>query len=191
MVYSRPSTRPGRSEQIRLHEKSITGATAILLALTVLMTGCFRYSFTGAVPSHIKTVAIPLFQNNTAEYGIVEQLTDELILVFQNDNTLKIADESSADAILRGTLLRVEDAPYTYAGEGEAANFSVGEYKLTLIVKVEYYDQVKDEVIWEQEVQGWGTYDYVSGTPDEREEGFNEAIDKLAEDVLNLTVSGW
>ena len=177
--------------KFHLCEKSIAGVTTILLVLSVMTTGCFRYSFTGAVPSHIKTVAIPLFQNRTAEYGVVEQLTDQLILTFQNDNTLKIVDETAADAILRGSLLRVDDAPYTYTGEGEAENFSVGEYKLTLIVKIEYYDQVKDEVIWEQEVQGWGTYNYVSGAPDEREEGFDEAIDKLAEDVLNLTVSGW
>lgn len=155
------------------------------------LCGCFRYSFSGAVPGHIKTIAVPLFENRTAEYGVVEQITDELILVLQKDNTLKIMDEDDADSILHGTLLRIEDVPYTYEGEGEAQNFSVGEYKLTLIVNLEYYDQVKGEVIWTQEVSGWGTYDYVTGAPDEREDGFAEAIDKLAQDILNLTVSGW
>lgn len=171
----------------------LTICTAVLLGFAAvgLLSGCIRYSFSGAVPGHIKTIAIPLFQNFTAEYGIVERVTDELILSFQKDNTLKIVDDKTADAILRGTLIRVEDAPYTYAGEGEAQNFSVGEYKLTLFVSLEYYDQVKDEVIWKQDVQDWGTYQYVSGAPDEREEGFAEAIDKLAEDILNLTVSGW
>ncbi len=161
------------------------------LILPLLLVGCFRYSFSGAGPGHIKTIAIPLFENTTAEYGVVERLTDALILAFQQDNTLKITDEESADAILLGRLVRVEDVPYTYEGEGETANFSVGEYKLTLTVKLKYIDQVKDEVIWEQEVRGWGTYNHTSGTPEEREEGFDEAIEKLTEDILNMTVSGW
>ncbi|MBU1652789.1 hypothetical protein KKA00_11245 [bacterium] len=166
----------------------------IISLMFVLMTicGCFKYSFTGkGGPGHISSVAIPLFENSTAEYGIVEDLTDELILTFQNDNTLKIADESSADAVLWGKLTRVEDVPYTYEGEGEAANFSVGEYKLTLTVEIEYYDLVKEETLWKQQVQGWGTYNYVSGSQEERVVGFSDAIEKLTQDILNLTVSGW
>ncbi len=161
------------------------------LALLIGTCGCFRYSFSGAGPSHIKTVAIPLFENKTAEYGIVELVTDELILAFQKDNTLKIADEGNADAVLWGVLRRIEDVPYTYSGEGETSSFSVGEYKLTLFVEIEYYDQTKEETIWKQEVSGWGTYDHATGAPEEREEGFQEAVEKLAEDLLNLTVSGW
>ena len=170
-------------------------SSLILLLGIVLVSnlcGCFRYSFSGAGPGHIKTIAIPLLDNRTAEYGIAERITDELILLFQIDNTLKIVDEEDADAVLRGRLLRVKDVPYTYEGEGEEAqNFSVGEYKLTLVVGLEYYDQAKDELIWVQEVEGWGTYDFETGAPDERDEGFDEAIDKLIQDILNLTVTGW
>jgi hypothetical protein len=173
--------------------RSIGISVGILLIVSagLLSTGCFRYSFSGSGPGHIKTIAIPLFDNVTAEYGVVERLTDELILAFQKDNTLKIADKESADAVLLGSLIRVEDVPYTYESEGETANFSVGEYKLTLTVKLKYVDQVKGEVIWEQEVSDWGTYNHTSGAPEEREEGFDEAIEKLTEDILNMTVSGW
>ncbi len=152
-----------------------------------------RYSFTGAVPSHLKTVAVPLLQNQTAEYGVAERITDEVISRLQRDNTLKIADPSTADAVLRGSLMRVEDVPYTYSGSGEAQsqNFSVGEYRLTLVVKIEYFDQTKNERIWEQEFRAWGTYNHTTGSPEEREQGFQEAVAKLADDILNQTVSGW
>jgi hypothetical protein len=168
----------------------------VVLGLTLNLNGCFRYSFSGAMTGDVRTVAIPLFDNRTAEYGVVEQITDNLILTFQKDNTLQIADEETADAVLRGTLVRVIDAPYTYEGEGEAQDFTVGEYKLTLYVSLDYYDLRKGEMIWSQmiwsqDVQGWGTYQYVSGAPEERDAGFTEAIRKLSEDVLNLTVSGW
>lgn len=154
-------------------------------------SGCMRYSFSGAVPGHLKTVAVPLFENQTAEYGVVERITDKVIQDIQRDNTLKITDENSADSILRGTLLRIEDTPYTYSGQEQVQSYSVGEYKLTLTVQITYSDQTKGEDLWTQEFRAWGTYNYVTGAPGEREEGFQEAIDKLAEDILNQTVSGW
>jgi hypothetical protein len=96
-----------------------------------------KYSFTGAVPSHLKSVAVPLMKNSTAEYGIVERITDAVVQRIQRDNTIKIADQDASDAVLRGSLVRVEDAPYTYSGTANIDSFKVGEYKLTLTVKVE------------------------------------------------------
>jgi hypothetical protein len=166
---------------------------AMLILACGLFVGCFRYSFSGAVPSHLKTIAVPLLQNQTAEFGIAERITDQVISEFQRDNTLKIADPDNADSILRGSLVRIEDEPYTYsgAGEGQAQNFSVGEYRLTLTVRLEYFDQTKSEVVWQKDFSNWGTYDHSTGSPEEREQGFDEAIQKLAEDILNQTVSGW
>lgn len=179
---------------LKFRQKNLLIPFFLLIIICVCyFSGCFHYSFSGAMTGDIRTVSIPLFENQTAEYGFVERITDDLILVFQKDNTLKIVDESDADAILRGTLIRVEDVPYTYEGEGEgeSANFSVGEYKLTLVVNLEYYNQKKGEVIWTQKVEGWGTYEHITGSPDEREAGFTEAIEKMNQDILNLTVSGW
>jgi len=167
------------------------GLMVTLLAALPLFNGCFRYSLSGAVPSHIKTVAIPLFDNRTAEYGITEEITDKLILAFQKDNTLKIADESNADAIMKGVLVSIQDVPYTYSGAGTGQNFNVGEYKLTLSINLQYYDRTKDEVIWQKDVSNWGTYNHETGSPDDRAQGFTQAIDKLTQDVVNLAVSGW
>ena len=151
-----------------------------------------RYSFTGAMPSHLKTVAVPLLTNETAEYGVVEQITDQIISEIQRDNKLKIVDLNGADSILRGSLLRVDDVPYTYDQQsGGGQNFNVGEYKLTLTVRMQYYDRKNDQVVWEQDFTAWGTYQHTSGTSEERQAGFQQAIEKLAQDVLNQTVSGW
>ncbi len=101
---------------------------AVWIAAAGLFAGCFRYSFSGAVPSHLKTIAVPLLDNQTAEFGIAERITDQIIGEFQRDNTFKIADPGNSDSILKGSLVRVEDTPYTYSGQGEgqAQNFSVG-----------------------------------------------------------------
>ncbi len=161
------------------------------LLFHLLLPGCMKYSFTGAVPTHLKTVAVPLVKNQTAEYGVVERLTDALVSRIQRDNSLKIADQGSADAILRGTLVRVEDVPYTYSGQEQPSSFQVNDYRLTLVLKIEYFDQTKNEVIWNQEFRNWGTYTHTTGAPDEREVGFEGAITKVADDVVNQMVSGW
>ncbi|MCH7954892.1 MAG: hypothetical protein IIC40_04020, partial [Candidatus Marinimicrobia bacterium] len=50
--------------------------SAIIAASTVVI-GCGPYSFSGSsIPSHIKSVAIPIFENETAEFGIKEKVTD-------------------------------------------------------------------------------------------------------------------
>ena len=69
--------------------------TAVWILASGLFAGCFRYSFSGAVPSHLKTIAVPLLDNQTAEFGIAERITDQLISEFQRDNTFKIADPAS------------------------------------------------------------------------------------------------
>ena len=61
----------------------------------IILTSCGPYSFTGSsIPGHIKTIAIPLFEDRTSEFEIKEKLTDYIIDEVTRDNTLKIANEN-------------------------------------------------------------------------------------------------
>ncbi|HTR98852.1 MAG TPA: hypothetical protein VML00_03820, partial [Bacteroidota bacterium] len=74
-------------------------ATALLLGAGALFGGCV-YSFTGAsVPAHLKTVAIPLVddQSGFGEPGLREKFTNELIQLFTSDNSLEVVDRGTAD----------------------------------------------------------------------------------------------
>ena len=79
------------------------GACAgVLLAL--FFSGC-AYSFTGAsVPPHLKTIAIPLVddQSGLGEPGLREKFTTELIQLFTSDNSLEVADRSRRIPFSRG-----------------------------------------------------------------------------------------
>ncbi|MEE9117128.1 MAG: hypothetical protein V3U02_00860, partial [Calditrichia bacterium] len=55
--------------------------------LVGLSISCGYYSFTGSIPSDIKTVAVPLFDDNTSFPGVREDLTNNVIDAFINDNT--------------------------------------------------------------------------------------------------------
>ena len=62
----------------------------ISLILLIAGTGCFKYSFTGSLPSHIQKVAVILFENNTSYSAVNQDLTNKVIDEFINDNTLEV-----------------------------------------------------------------------------------------------------
>jgi outer membrane lipopolysaccharide assembly protein LptE/RlpB len=159
---------------------------ACAAAAAFFASGC--YSFTGAsVPAHLKTIAIPLVddQSNLGEPGLREQLTRDLTTLFLNDNTLQVADRTTADALLEGVIVTVADAP-SVVQQGE----QVSKRRITMTVRFTLQDMKKRRALWERTFSQWGDYDSGSGLS-QRQTGLQEAMRKITEDVLLETVSGW
>ncbi|MCI0691540.1 DUF4136 domain-containing protein [candidate division KSB1 bacterium] len=152
-----------------------------LLILVLLALGCGPYSFSGSAATHLKTIAVPVFEDRTAEFGIKERLSSTIIDEFTRDNTLKIADRRTADSILLGTLLRVEERAGVYD-----QNQTVQKIRLFLTVDMKYEDLKKKKAVWEAQITQFGDY-----TPPDRQAAIDEAIRKIANEALNKTVSGW
>lgn len=155
--------------------------------LLIAFPGCL-YSFTGAsVPSHLKTVAVPLLddQSGFGEPNLREKFTTTLIDLFINDNTLEIADRNVADAILEGAILPIKDAPLVVQ-QGE----QVSKNRITMSVKMSFQDMKLRKKVWEKTFTNTGDYD-VGGGSGQRDVGLKEAMRKLTEDILLETVSGW
>jgi hypothetical protein len=155
----------------------------LLILLFVFSVGisCGIYSLSGStLPAHIKTVAIPLFSTRSPEFGIDQEITDSVIEAVTRDNTLKIADERSSDSLIRGTILQITDSAGAYDQNENASNFRV-----TIRIKIIFEDLKKQNVMWEETWTHWGEY------TSDRSEGIKEATDKIAEAIINRTVSGW
>lgn len=150
--------------------------------------GCCVYSFTGAsVPEHLKTIAIPIADDRSggAEPGLREKLTEVLTQKFIDDNTLQVTDKSSANAVLECTVISISDAPaIVTAGE------QIATRRITVTVSVVNKDLVKKKNIFEQTFSNYGDYPS-GGSIDTRKNAINEAIDKIAQDILLAAVSGW
>lgn len=147
----------------------------------IFSSECGIYSFSGSsLPSHIKTVAVPLFEDSTSEFGIDQEITDGLIEVVTQDNTLKIATPRGADSLIRGKITQVQDRAGQYDEQENASDF-----RIYITVSVSFEDVKKRKVLWEETWTHWGAY------TSDRQEGIEEAIDKIAQDILNRTVSGW
>lgn len=158
----------------------------ILAVVALCSPGC--YSFRGgSVPSHLKSIAIPLFddQSGSAEPGLREKFTNKLIDQFRQDNSLSVTDKTHADSSIEGTIVSLVDEPYVVV-QGE----SVTKRKVTISVKAAYLDKKLNKQVWEKQLSNWGTYE-ASGGPSERALAIDAAISKLTEDILNETVSSW
>jgi hypothetical protein len=157
--------------------------SVLFLCLIACVNGC--YTFRGQSVGAVKSIAIPTLENETAEFGLAERVTDALVQGFQRDGTLRVVGADQADAILRGRIIRVEDAPYT-----ARADQTVQEYRFSMNCMLELVDARKQETIWTQTYPAWGIYQY-DGSLDKRDQAIQEAVDKLQQDLLNRIVGSW
>lgn len=164
------------------------GVMLFPILCNLVLLACGVYSFSGSgLPSHIKTVAVPLFGNQTAEYGIKEKLTDEIIDRLVADGRIKVASKEDADSLIRGVVVDYKRQAYTFD-----KSENVQEYIVRIYVDVSYEDVKKRKVIWREErMEGWGTYDVDIEAAEGEELGRERAIAKLVEDIVNKTVAGW
>jgi hypothetical protein len=156
--------------------------TIVLLA--GIMAGCI-YSFKGSLPSYIRNVAIPLFDDNTAYPNVRENLTNAVIAGFTSDNTLKVTSEANADIVINGTILSI-----TQRAEALTAGENVTSYQLSLNVKVKCDDIKNNKTMWEKTLSAFGVMP-ATATQDDRDTAINEAIEKISEDILNNTLANW
>ncbi len=158
-----------------------------ICSLVMVIGGC-TYSFKGgSVPSHLKTIAIPVVEDQTGlgDPTLRELMTRQLNDLFVADNSLQLTDRNSADAVLEVVITDMRDAPSVLQGIEQ-----VTQRRITITVRATLQDQVMRKKMWEKSFSGWG--DYPSGSSlTQRSEGITEAIKKITEDILNETVAGW
>jgi hypothetical protein len=160
---------------------------SIYFSLFVVYSGC-TYSFKGgSVPSNLKTVAIPIVEDQSG-YGdptLRDLFTQKLVERFTNDNSLQLTDRNTADSMLEGVITDVTDKPEALQG-----NEQVTLRKITVTVRMTFQDMKLRKKIWEKSYSNWGNYPSGGGLT-QRNEGVQNAVEKLTEDILNDTVAGW
>jgi hypothetical protein len=155
----------------------------VALALIMGLARCGPYSFSTGGASPFKNVAVPLFEDRTAEFGVKEQLTDAIIAQFNRDNTLKIADRRVAESVVLGILLKIEERAGAFNRDE-----NVQEIRVYVNVDIKYENTKKRRTVWQEQMTQFGSY--APGSSD-RAGAIREAIDKIAQQVLNKAVAGW
>jgi hypothetical protein len=160
-----------------------SGAYSLVL---IALTACF-YGFTGGgLPSHIRTVAIVPFENETATPELPREITDALRVGLHDRLGLRDAAESRANAIVRGTVQRYEiDIPIGYSATNKQATSS--KRALQLVVDIEMVDQITGKTLWQRKgLLSEGQYEERGETA-----GRKQAIDRIVGDLVEGAQSQW
>ncbi|MDI6809534.1 MAG: LptE family protein [Candidatus Eisenbacteria bacterium] len=159
--------------------------SSLILFAFLGISGC-GYTVSTLLPAHIKTVAVPVFKNETLEYGLEQELTEILTRSIIQDNHLRVTDESRANSVVLGTIIGYENRVFGYN-----AREQVEEYQVAITVKVEFKDLVKNKQIWSDDLVGLTTYDVAGSQATTEQLGRRRALESIAIDVITRTVEGW
>ena len=154
--------------------------------LLLAAPGCVYGFRGGGMPSHIRTVAILPFDNRTGEPALAQEVSAAITEAVQGRLGLRPASEGSADAVVRGEIVRYDpDIPLSYeAGQGQV---SVTRRRVQITVNVEIFDQRQGKTLWQRSgLAVDGEY----GPPKEVD-GRKLALEKLVNDIVEGAQSQW
>lgn len=83
----------------------------LVLLSIITLSSCAGYRLGSAKPAHlaqVKSIAIPLFKNDTLEQRIAILATNSCIDEFTRDGTFQIASTTNADATLEATITEIK-----------------------------------------------------------------------------------
>ncbi|MCX6139608.1 MAG: LPS assembly lipoprotein LptE [Candidatus Kapabacteria bacterium] len=171
-----------------LHESHTVEHLLLFVALVVLavvVTGC--YSFRGgSVPEHIHTMSVAsvIDRSGFGDPAFREFCTETLVRRFRSDNSVQLV-EDNGDARLSSVLTRVQDQIVTVQS-GDLEN----QRRIVVAVEAEYFDAVKNKVVWKKTFENFDVYNVADAT-EGRRLAAERALRRIADDILLASVSDW
>jgi hypothetical protein len=152
-------------------------------SIVVIFSSCGVYTFNPKGKSSYTSIAIPRFENRTAEFDLAERLTDDIIDAFIADGTFKVLPEENAEVLLYGTMSRYSRLPYTFD-----ENDQVQTYKVEIDFDIRLKNSKDDSDIWNEKMNKIASYDVESETEEDARE---KVILLLIESIINKTTKNW
>ena len=171
-----------------------------IFLLLVVLQNCSYYSFKGSIPSHINSVVISPLKNETSEYMISDILNEKFMNLLLFENILDIV------------ITSLTDKPNIYTIDTNTEYEIVNEWKITMNIKILWYDLINNENIVEKNIMEWATYSLgidigkdnldndLDGLIDEedndeygipREGAMRITMEKVSKRIINELTSTW
>jgi hypothetical protein len=159
-----------------------------LLVVVLAVCGCAGYQVGTLLPEHIKTIAVPVFANDTDEPNIEIQATTAVINQLNTDGTLRVVDEDEdPDVVLKARIVKYERKSIRYSGATRPA-----EYRITVTVLATLHHTREGTDLW-KDTRLSGNTEFIvgSGLPASERRARPEALEDLAHDIVEQIVEGW
>lgn len=115
----------------------------ILLACVSGFTECYQPVTKNQLPQHIKTVAVPAFQNEALRYRVESRFTDAVIReLMKRGRKLRVqGDRDNAEAVIEGTIKNFFFSGVLLDDKGRGRVFEV-EIQAAVTVRDQVYNKV-------------------------------------------------
>ena len=152
--------------------------------------GCAYSTAAVALPPHLKTIAIPQFENATNEYTLEQDITTAVVERFVADNHLRSSTSAPPTRCCKGRITHYDNSVFGISPQNLAQ-----EYRVTIAVSVVFKDQVKNRELWHDDNLVKTANYYVQNVPGQEAstelDGRKNAIAKIADEILARSVQGW
>ena len=133
------------------------GAAHVLagVALAGLLGGCgYSVGLGGNLPSHLKTVAVPIFVNSTQQPAVESVITAAVVNAFVTSGRLKVVSVKEADAILEGNIISYNLESIAYNSQ-----INVTVYRLRVRVNILFRDVRQGATLYKQDgLEQWADF---------------------------------
>jgi hypothetical protein len=124
---------------------------AALLVMLVFVSGfgeCYKPVTKNQLPKHIRTVAVPAFQNEALRYKIESRFSEAVIReIVRRGRGLRVqGDREGADAVVEGVIKSFNFGGVLLDSAGRARVFEV-----TIVAAVTVRDQVENRVLYDNQ----------------------------------------
>ncbi|MBI4611809.1 MAG: LptE family protein [Candidatus Rokubacteria bacterium] len=166
----------------------MTRPIRVVVLAIMLVSGACGYSFRGSLPDHIKTVAVPVFVNRTAEPAVENFITGAVIDAFVTSGRLRVVRPEEADSLLEGEIVgyRIEALAFD-------PRANVREYRLWVTLNLQFRDVRKNLTLWRQqglqEKADFRVPGQVAVTISREEAALRQAAVDIGRTIVNLAVS--
>jgi hypothetical protein len=161
-------------------------ALSVLLLFVSGFAECYKPVTKNQLPSRIRTVAVPAFQNNALRYKIESRFTGAVLneLVHRGRGLRVQGDREGADAVIEGIIKSFTFSGVLLDDKGRARVFEV-----TIVAAVTVRDQTENRVLYDnQNFVFRGEYEFAN----DPRNFFNEedpAVERLARSFAESIVS--
>lgn len=186
-----------QTSDIRL-QRLVIALWSVVCSLTSISCG---YSTRSGLASHLRTVYIKPFTNKidltqlTTDYerfplyrpGMEIDVTNAVIDRFQFTGLLRPSRSDNADSRLEGELVEFRRDALRFN-----ASQQVEEWRLSVVVNVQFYDLHGNLLLWEESrLTGDTTYFELGANAEAESVALDRAVEDLARRVVERTVESW
>ena len=169
-----------------------TRTAALLLALCAVLpwAGCIGYQLGSSLPGNVRTIQVPVFENETEEPMLEADLTREVVSAIQRDATFTVVRGSQpADAVLRVTLKQFLMAPVGYTADNVS---QADTYRMTIAASFQLVQTSTGKVLSQHaRVHGQSIVPLVGDMTSSKLSALPEASRELARDIVDKITETW